>query len=609
MKINELKIGGTRDAICISLVFSPIITLSPLFYSQQVYYLSTIMCIFGVFGISYRILDKYRQSNLITSKIKFKSSQVNHEFNKHQDYLIGYATDTAMPISLYYEIMKRHIMIIGQSGTGKSVLITSFLFQHALKGGGFLYCDGKNDLADFLKFYSLMCEIGRQDDIYVINVDNPEMSNTYNPILYGDPDEVATRIISLIPFSETNPGADHYRSEATVALTIFIAALKMVNLAYTFIDLSILLQSGKALKELEEKLVEIDPHAEATINFRLFLSKFIRQGGTINTNLLKDTFGGVAGRIFNLGTGKFGQVTNTYGSDVRLFDIITQNKILWVMLPTLAKTETASAFGKILVSDLRTAVSWVLKLPNEQKPNPPFCAAMDEAGSYVSDNWARLFEQSRSANIFMMPAVQTDANYKKISPELLSMVEGNTWNKIYLKIGDLDTAERIVKILGMTKSVKRTIMNTESASESKQNLQVAPNANVGDGAGLSMGQQELDVEVISATQMMSLGIGECILTIGGKDIYHLQMPMVKPENSYDFRLHNTGNEAELPGICLKDNYEEYIDSTTMKKMGEEQITDEHGLDIFDTEKEKARKDKEKSQIKNRFVKFLDLIIK
>jgi hypothetical protein len=226
MKINELKIGGTRDAICISLVFSPIITLSPLFYSQQVYYLSTIMCIFGVFGISYRILDKYRQSNLITSKIKFKSSQVNHEFNKHQDYLIGYATDTAMPISLYYEIMKRHIMIIGQSGTGKSVLITSFLFQHALKGGGFLYCDGKNDLADFLKFYSLMCEIGRQDDIYVINVDNPEMSNTYNPILYGDPDEVATRIISLIPFSETNPGADHYRSEATVALTIFIAALK-----------------------------------------------------------------------------------------------------------------------------------------------------------------------------------------------------------------------------------------------------------------------------------------------------------------------------------------------------------------------------------------------
>jgi type IV secretory pathway VirB4 component len=91
-------------------------------------------------------LDKYRQSNLITSKIKFKSSQVNHEFNKHQDYLIGYATDTAMPISLYYEIMKRHIMIIGQSGTGKSVLITSFLFQHALKGGGFLYCDGKNDL-------------------------------------------------------------------------------------------------------------------------------------------------------------------------------------------------------------------------------------------------------------------------------------------------------------------------------------------------------------------------------------------------------------------------------------------------------------------------------
>lgn len=606
-QLNNIQIGGNKDTICITLIFMPIITLMPIFYSTWLHISSALLSIFGVIGLSTRILDSYRKEHLLNTSTKFKSTEVTSEFDLDKAYLVGYTSDLALPIGLYREIMMRHIMIVGQSGTGKSVLIRNILFQHALTGGGLMHIDGKNDKGDFIKFLSLMRSIGRGDDVLVINVDDPQLSNTYNPILYGDADEVATRIISLIPFSENSPGSDHYRSEATVALTIFVAALQKAGLAYSMIDLALLLMSDKAIIELDTRLTDLDDYAEETINFKTLISKFVRKG-KIDTLALKQMFGGVGGRIFMLGTNNFGRITNSYNPEIKLFDVITQNKILWIMLPTLGKTEAANAFGKILVSDLRTAVSWVLKLPENKKPNPLFLASMDEAGSYVNDNWGRLFEQARSARIVMMPAVQTDSNYKKISPELLSIVEGNTWSKIYLKVGDLDTAERVVKNLGKTKAIKYTLTRTENSSESKQNLQVAPNANIGDGAGQSYGYQQIDEDIITAPQLEAIGIGECILTIGGKEIYHLQMAMVEAESQTEYTINRFCLDTPETGISLKLNYKKYIDIVELKK--EISITDENnGLTLLDTEEEKDQKAKEKALIKSRFTRFLDLLIK
>ncbi|WP_147267123.1 hypothetical protein [Acidiferrobacter thiooxydans] len=51
---------------------------------------------------------------------------------------------------------------------------------------------------------------------------------------------------NLVPSSETDPGADHYRQSANQALTVFVGALKACKLRYNFTDLAILLQSGLA---------------------------------------------------------------------------------------------------------------------------------------------------------------------------------------------------------------------------------------------------------------------------------------------------------------------------------------------------------------------------
>ncbi|MCX8016646.1 MAG: type IV secretory system conjugative DNA transfer family protein, partial [Rhodocyclaceae bacterium] len=136
--------------------------------------------------------------------------------------LLGYTVDSGKPVIVDYENWMRHCFIIGQSGVGKTVLGEWLIFQQIVRGGGVIFVDGKMDEGNLNKIHQMACWAGRRDDLLVINPGKPELSNTYNPILYGDPDEVASRIISLIPSAENNPGADYYRQQATQALTTLI---------------------------------------------------------------------------------------------------------------------------------------------------------------------------------------------------------------------------------------------------------------------------------------------------------------------------------------------------------------------------------------------------
>jgi intracellular multiplication protein IcmO len=268
---------------------------------------------------------------------------------------------------------------------------SAMVYEQIRRGGGLLFIDGKFDDARFEKIRQLCSDLNREQDFLVINPDDPDNSNTYNPILFGGPDEVVSRILALIPSIENSPGADHYKQEANQGLSTLISALQKVGLSYNMIDLSVLLLSSVALTELEQKLASKAPGSEELSNYALFLDKFrITDAknpdiGQIDASKLEATFGGVGGRLYMFGTGKFGKVMNTYDPDVNLFEAIRSNKIIYVALPTTGKNEAAQNFGRMVVGDLRTAVSWLQALPEVEHPDPPFLSFFDEADVYATN--------------------------------------------------------------------------------------------------------------------------------------------------------------------------------------------------------------------------------
>lgn len=437
---------------------------------------------------------------------------------------LGYTKDNFLPLDIPNNLLSRHTAIVGQSGVGKTTLIEYMLWQQTVRGGGWLFIDAKidRDTRDHLA-YMARCN-NRSNELYVLDISSPDESHTMNPLLSGDPDEVASRLMNLIPSSENNPGSDFYRQSANHALTVIVAALQKSNKLYHFGDLSILMQSTKALEELER----ITPASAERRSLSVFLDQFRTQkkeGVELDMNRLKQVLGGMAGRIALFAQGKFGQVFNVYAPEIVLESIILENKMLYVSLPTMGKDTAALNLGKMVISDLRSAVAKIQDLPKSKRPKYPFLAVLDEMGAYVMEGVARLFEQARSAGIALVPAFQSFSQLNKVSPEFGDIIIQNTWQKVMFKFGTSDGAETASALFGKHMKHQKSINLTGNESVGSQVLRTRPDGSQSEGGGMSIAYREEEDYRFSPDKVMALGMGE-VFTLSGSRAYHMLTPMI-----------------------------------------------------------------------------------
>lgn len=444
---------------------------------------------------------------------------------------LGYIAETGEPLVIPRDSWVRHAMIIGNTGVGKTVLGEWLMFQQILRGGGIIWVDGKLASQNLEKLWAMCAWAGREDDLLVVNPGNPDVSNTYNPLLDGDADEIAARCVSLIPTSENNAGADYYRQNSTIAITTLVESIQSLGKGYDFSDLRLLLTNDRALTFLLDR---VGADSDTGRELSLFLEQFRSGGrpgtpaGAIALDRLRQVFGGLGSRLAQFGQGKFGQVMNTYTPEVRLKDCILGNKILYVMLPTMGKSEAASALGKMVIGDLRSTVAMVQALPEDKRPSPYYLSFFDEAGSYVTQAWSRMFEQARDARLVMVPAFQTKANLEVIGEELRAMVSGNTTTRMFFQPGEPDTAKWMAEMIGEEMQTEYSV--SASAATSHKDTAITERLSRGsvdtDTKNNNVGYSERLVSgfKIEPSDLTKLDKGECIVTWKGHNVYHIRIP-------------------------------------------------------------------------------------
>lgn len=566
--LRRLQLGGFQDTSALlgiaagGLVTGP---ASPLPYSISAA-LGMGMAAFGGSHLGKRMTEVLKLDTLEGGELRINSSQPPEPTPDGMH--LGYIVDTGEPLIIPMSEWSRHAMIVGQSGVGKTVMGSWTMFQQITRGGGLLWIDGKLDPDNVQSLRDMCAFAGREDDLLVISPGEPEASNTYNPILYGDADEVASRCISLIPATESDAGADHYRQSAMQALTTLFNAIQACGLAYSFADLYILLTNANAMSWLVNRV----PYgSEAHKQLELFIHNYKRPskgggynggGEQIDPAKLKDTLGGIGGRLFQFGTGKFGQVLNTYSPEVRMKEAILANKIIYVALPTMGKAETASSFGKMVIGDFRTAIAQIQALPKNQRPRIPFLSFFDECGSYVTQAWSRIFEQARSAKLMMAPAFQTKANLETLGEELRAMVSGNTLTKIFFKPGEPDTADWMAEMIGKEFRTVHSITANRGEGESKSaHVSTKPGGWTDSGATAFSESTELEHK-ITPSELTKLGKGECIVVFDGSKVYHVRTPMLEFEKmGQPGSPINRQRTRYAKGIDLAKNIEKWLGKT------------------------------------------------
>jgi energy-coupling factor transporter ATP-binding protein EcfA2 len=550
--ILQLPIGGRKDTILILLIiFFGIIFNNcyiPLPLSLGYMDISILIALVSAIYLTIRIIKYNDKSKPFTSNLDFVSSSIpeqdKQEMEQKKGIKFGYKTDTAELIVIPYDYLLKHILILGSTGSGKTTLMKSMMYQNIANGGGALFIDGKMDYKDFQDFYDLMYSIGRHEDILVVSPGNPELSHTYNPILNGDPQEIASRIISLLP---SDARAEFYRSEGFKALVAFISAILKLFDAFNMYDLAIIMSNEQAILQLEEQLKTKYPTATETLQFSLYLDGY-RENGKMNFARLKANISGTASKPYVFGTGLFGEVTGDYDPDINLLDCIQNNKIVYVMLPTMNKPDSSKEFGKILMSDFRTVVGWLQQDP-KKRSKIPYMVVMDEAGGYANENWDTLFQQCRSANISLVISAQSTANFDDVSQSFYTKIKENTITSVFMKVQSDVAKKKISDLIGeqWDALMSQNIAQGDSLGGSTKAITESSH---GESKNIGYAESQQRTSLVYPEDLSKLGTGEAILFYDGRLIFHIKTPYITAKRHLPFKLKRKSIRNNVRGMNM-----------------------------------------------------------
>ncbi len=468
------------------------------------------------------------------------------------------------------EAMTRHCLGIAATGGGKSNFLNLILKQQMMRGGGVIHIDGKNNKDAIREFLALAKQHHRWHDVRIINIDDASLSNTYNPLMRGDAEEITTRIMLLIGAG----GKDSFfRSQASKAVGAIIGLMRAIDKPFNFSDLNAIFSSEGALRWL---LREGPKGTEEYNKFKIFFDQLLevdkRTGApVINAKTFQHTFGDLTGKIAAYDRGAAGQVLNAYNPEVDLLKAIKQNMLVYIALPTLSKAEVATDFAKILLSDLRTAVGQLQNIPPIERPNPTFLVLMDEFSSYAMPTLAPLFEQARSANVCLFPFIQTVSSLsdkeRGLSPDFAQKVIGNTWNKISFVLKDPESSKQMSEIAGqeLKEFVSQSYSENIGFASGDQDASMLRTTNRGRGYSKST---RVEYDAIARPEDFSnLKVGEGIF-IGQHGVFKLKIPRVI--------LKQDGGEIDFPrfhmppvtGLGVHEKYHQFSLTGGISKQGE-----------------------------------------
>lgn len=102
----------------------------------------------------------------------------------------------------------KHIFVSGTTGSGKTVLLSNFIETACMMNYGALIVDGKGDegKGSLLEITKKFCkEYNRK--LYIVSMNNPSISNKYNPFAGADETVAKDMLINMTQWSE-----EHYKS-------------------------------------------------------------------------------------------------------------------------------------------------------------------------------------------------------------------------------------------------------------------------------------------------------------------------------------------------------------------------------------------------------------
>jgi len=392
-------------------------------------------------------------------------------------FFMGNELRTGKEVWLTNSDCRQHFLVLGTTGAGKTEALLGFAANAIAWGSGFLFCDGKGDVALFAKVFALCARFNRLDDLLVLNymTGNKDLgasggklrSNTLNPFATGSSDTLTQMVVGLM--DDAGGDGAMWKGRATAMFTGVMRALTCLRDA-SVVDLNVSeIRDHLNLKKIID-LADVNKYPDMPQPIRKSIRSYLsslpgfqedkgyKQAQTTldQHGYLEMQFTKILGSLADV----YGHIFHTPYGEIDMADVVLNRRILVIMLPALEKSgDEIANLGKIVVATLKGMMggtlgseiegTWDAVVENRPTNSPsPFIVVLDEVGYYMVDGMDLMSAQARSLGFALVFAGQDINAMKRLNEKVFGSVQGNTNTKVIMRTEDPETADLAVKAGG-----------------------------------------------------------------------------------------------------------------------------------------------------------------
>lgn len=370
-----------------------------------------------------------QQTDIPTSQVTRQGSkQVDGPRNiPDQGLLLGYNVfrGTKKPIRLSDSDRQRHMYVVGQTGTGKSVFLENLALQDMINGNGFAFIDPHGDTAE--KLLSMVPKERAEDVIYFCPADSdyPLGLNIFEAETDDQKDFVIQEVINVLyklydPQRQGIIGPRYEHLFRNAALTVMAGpdGGSFIDIPKLFRDKDYVAQKLKYVTDqnvLEFWQKEM-PQSQRSNEFGEVVSWFVSKFGAFLSNSMMRNI--------------IGQIDSSF--DLR--DIMDNKKILLVNLSKGRTGELNSRLlGMMFVMKFQAAAMSRANIPEDDRVD--FALYVDEFQNFSTDSFATIMSEARKYHLNLIVANQFTT---QLTEEIRDAVFGNMGTIVAFRVGQND---------------------------------------------------------------------------------------------------------------------------------------------------------------------------
>lgn len=374
-----------------------------------------------------------RQSSALSSIERQSFKQVDGPSKLAESgVLLGYNVFRGVKkeIRLSDEDRRRHMYVVGQTGTGKSVMLENLALQDMLDGRGFAFIDPHGDAVD--RLLSMVPKERAEDIVYFspADMDHPLGLNLFEFHIPEQKDFLIQEAISMLyklydpqHTGIIGPRYEHWFRNAALTLMSDPVGSTFIDIPKIFTDNRYAKQklqyvTDPTVREFwEGEMAKTSDYHKSEI-LGWFVSKF---GAFMSNEMMRNIIG---------------QTKSSF--DLR--KIMDEGKILFVNLSKGRTGELNSKLlGMVFVMKFQAAAMSRAAIPEEHRRD--FSLYVDEFQNFSTDSFATILSEARKYRLNLIVANQF---ITQLTEEIRDAVFGNVGSVVGLRVG-VNDAEYLTK--------------------------------------------------------------------------------------------------------------------------------------------------------------------